>query len=469
MEFLPIFARLTNKPVLVVGGGDVAYRKVQSLLQANAAVTVVAPRICEELVAMAPDKLTLLYEEFHAALVKGKRLVIAATEKEEVNQSVFKAAEQANVLVNVVDDPQRCQFVFPSIVDRSPMIIAISTGGSAPVLGRIYKEKLEQWIPRYTGAMAQLAGSFRSQVKQTLNDFKQRRHFWESALRSKLSVVLASGDMAAAHKEMQHQLDNWQGGGGKGHVHLVGGGPGDPDLLTIKALQIMQRSDVIVYDHLISPEVLALCRKDAEFISVGKKAGNHSVAQMRIHKILIEQAKMGKQICRLKGGDPFIFGRGGEEAQALVEENIDFSVVPGITAASACAASAAIPLTHRDHAQSVQFITGHCKINSASSVAGEQPDWASLAQSKQTLVVYMGIIRSADVKSNLIEHGRSPNTPVAIIENGSRPEQRVVTGILSELDDLVAREQIGSPALIIIGDVVKVHAEIVKKFVAQLY
>ena len=478
MESFPIFVKLTNKPVLVVGGGEVGLRKVQSMLKANARVTVVAPYICDRLIEMAsdqPDRLLLIEAEYNSGHIVDHVLVIAATDVLSVNQKIKQHAESMGIWVNVVDEPELCGFTFPAIIDRSPMTVAISSNGKAPVLARLWKEQLERQFPTWTGQLAKLAGEFRHKVKSSISTFQRRRHFWETIFRGPASQNAAQGNWDEVSNTLETQLaqfgdnsESSQTQSSSGHVYLVGGGPGDPELLTIKALQTMQMADVIVYDYLISQPILDLCRKDAQMISVGKKAGNHTMPQNKINELLVELALEGKVVCRLKGGDPYIYGRGGEEAQLLAKHGIAYKVIPGITAAAACSASSGIPLTHRDYAQSLQFITGHCKNNDAVASAGEQgPNWASLAVSKQTLVVYMGVIRSATIKDNLIAHGRAPSTPVAIIENGTRPNQRVVTGELSKLDSLAKEHNIGSPALIIIGEVVDLHDQLNVKAIVE--
>ena len=477
MDSLPLFLNLTGKPVLVVGGGDVALRKVQTLLKAGARITLVAPEVNDSLTALASKQLRIINSDYQPWHIEGQRLVIAATDDNQLNQQVSDACEAADIWVNVVDQPELCGFTFPSIIDRSPLMIAISTGGKAPVLGRLWKEKLETLIPSWTGKLAQVAGEFRQEVKSKIASFQSRRHFWERVFRGPASQAAAQNDWPRVQQSLAQELEKSEQSltpttsKVRGQVYLVGGGPGDPDLLTIKALQTMQMADVIVYDYLISDEILNLCRKDADMISVGKKAGNHTLPQDKINQLLVDLAQEGKIVCRLKGGDPYIFGRGGEEAQLLAQNKVPYQVVPGITAAAACSASSGIPLTHRDYAQSLQFVTGHCKNSDA--VAGAKgnglsqnncenngPNWRSLATSNQTLVVYMGVIRSAVIRENLIANGRAPETPIAIIEKGTRPDQRVVTGQLSELDTLANVNKIGSPALIIIGEVVALHKEL---------
>jgi uroporphyrin-III C-methyltransferase/precorrin-2 dehydrogenase/sirohydrochlorin ferrochelatase len=446
VDYFPIFTKLENKPILIIGGGDVALRKCQAMLNANAQVTLVSPRFCQQLDKLEESKqVTLIRDYFCASHITNPSLVIAATDSDTVNKAVFEAANNKNIFVNVVDDQPKCSFIFPSIVDRNPLTIAISSAGKAPVLARRLREKLEIVIPQHIGPLAELAGRFRNKVKNKLDSFSQRRMFWEKAFTSKAVSHVAKGNLAAA----EHVFESILSGNHSlsGEVMIVGAGPGDPELLTIKALQAMQTADVIVYDYLVSEEVMKLVRKDADLICVGKRCGNHSVPQSTTNQLLVSLAEKGKKVCRLKGGDPFIYGRGGEEAQALAKHNIAFQIVPGITAAAGCSAYAGIPLTHRDYAQSIHFITGHCKTDA------DTLDWQSLAKTNQTLAVYMGVIKSHHIQNKLIEHGRATNTPVAIIENGTRKEQRVVIGTLDDLAQLVEREQIKSPALLIIGEV----------------
>lgn len=453
MQYFPIFTKLTNKPVLIVGGGEVAQRKCQAMLEAGAKVTLVAPEFTHTLLSLATQaKVTLLTAYFEPSQLAGFYLVIAATDNEAVNQAVFDAAEAQNLFVNVVDDQPKCSFIFPSIVDRDPITIAISSAGTAPVLARRIREQLETLLPQYIGELASLAGRFRAQVKQRFNSFAKRRTFWEQAFDSQAASQIAKGDIQGAEQTFTDLLTEKQSEAGE--VYIVGAGPGDPELLTLKALQYMQRADVIVYDYLVSDEIMALVRKDAEQICVGKRLNNHSLPQDEINQLLVDLAKQGKKVCRLKGGDPFIYGRGGEEAETLAQHKVSFFIVPGITAAAGCSAYAGIPLTHRDHAQAIQFVTGHCKKD------GNDLNWQALATPNQTLAVYMGVIKSSHIQQQLIAHGRAPSTPVAIIENGTRKNQRVVTGQLNGLADLIVQEQIKSPALLIIGEVASLQQQL---------
>ncbi|HEA3199482.1 TPA: uroporphyrinogen-III C-methyltransferase [Aeromonas veronii] len=446
MDYLPIFCRLDNKPVLLVGGGEVAERKARLLLDAGAQLTVVAPELDPELAELAANgSIEWLASEFASEQLAGKWLVVAATDRREVNALVYQSANQARIFANVVDDPKRSSFIMPSIIDRSPLMVAISSGGKAPVLARLLREKLEALLPQHLGAVAAFAGSLRDRVKARFASMGERRRFWERLLGAdRLGQALARGDSASANQLADSLFaDESQTGG---EVVLVGAGPGDPGLLTLHALRQMQQADVVVYDRLVSDEVMALVRRDAKRIFVGKQAGNHCVPQEGINQLLLEEAKKGQRVVRLKGGDPFIFGRGGEELETLIGSGIGFQVVPGITAASGCAAYAGIPLTHRDHAQSVRFVTAHGKGGA------RDLDWPLLAKDKQTLVFYMGLSSCATIREQLLAHGKASSTPVALIERGTQPCQRVIRGTLDELPALAVGVE--SPALIMVGSVV---------------
>ncbi len=446
MDYLPIFCRLDNKPVLLVGGGEVAERKARLLLDAGAQLTVVAPDLDPELAELAANgTIEWLAGEFAPQQLAGKWLVVAATDRREVNALVYQSANMARIFANVVDDPKRSSFIMPSIIDRSPLMVAISSGGKAPVLARLLREKLEALLPQHLGAVAAFAGSLRERVKARFATMGERRRFWERLLGAdRLGQALARGDHASANQLADNLFaDESQTGG---EVVLVGAGPGDPGLLTLHALRQMQQADVVVYDRLVSHEVMALVRRDAKRIFVGKQAGNHCVPQEGINQLLLEEAKKGQRVVRLKGGDPFIFGRGGEELETLVGSGIGFQVVPGITAASGCAAYAGIPLTHRDHAQSVRFVTAHGKGGA------RDLDWPLLAKDRQTLVFYMGLSSCATIREQLLAHGKASNTPVALIERGTQPSQRVIRGTLDQLPELALGVE--SPALIMVGSVV---------------
>ena len=446
MDYLPIFCRLDNKPVLLVGGGEVAERKARLLLDAGAHLTVVAPELDPELAELAANgSIEWLAGEFAPQQLTGKWLVVAATDRREVNALVYQSANQARIFANVVDDPKRSSFIMPSIIDRSPLMVAISSGGKAPVLARLLREKLEALLPQHLGAVAAFAGSLRERVKARFASMGERRRFWERLLGAdRLGQALARGDSASANQLADSLFADESHSSGE--VVLVGAGPGDPGLLTLHALRQMQQADVVVYDRLVSDGVMGLVRRDAKRIFVGKQAGNHCVPQEGINQLLLEEAKKGQRVVRLKGGDPFIFGRGGEELETLVGSGIGFQVVPGITAASGCAAYAGIPLTHRDHAQSVRFVTAHGKGGA------RDLDWPLLAKDKQTLVFYMGLSSCATIREQLLAHGKAGDTPVALIERGTQPCQRVIRGTLEELPALAVGVE--SPALIMVGSVV---------------
>ena len=449
MEYLPIFADLKQRPCLLVGGGEVAFRKVRMLLKAGAAVKVVSPELNANFKSLLEKgEITYLAQGFKPEQLDGVFLAIAATDCKASNALVYQAANSRQILVNVVDDQKRCSFIVPSIVDRSPLIVAISSSGQAPVLARLLREKLESLLPQHLGKMAQISGQFRERLKEKLGSITERRKFWEKAFSGRFSLLVAKGKETQAKQELEDSIDYSKS---TGEVALIGAGPGDAGLLTLRALQLMQEADVVLYDYLVSDEVLELVRRDAEMVSVGKKAGCHCVPQEETNRLLVHYAQQGKRVVRLKGGDPFIFGRGGEELEVLFAAGIEFQVVPGITAAAGATAYAGIPLTHRDYAQSATFITGHLKDDKAL-------DWSALARDKQTLVIYMGLIKASHIQEHLIKHKRAPETPIAIIERGTQKTQKVLTGKLSQLVELA--ENAASPSLIVIGEVVRLSEKL---------
>ena len=450
MDYFPLFLRLANKPVLVVGGGEVAARKLQLLLSANASVSLVSPALADETRALLEQHgsrwINGVFEPKH---LLGMRLVVAATDDAQVNESVAAAAEANGIWANIVDNTALSEAIVPAIVDRSPLMIAISSGATAPVLARRIRAQIEALIDESFGLFAQMAQAWRERVKAALPLIGSRRKFWDALLDSRALSLLKQGKTDAVHELFEQLLASHEHA--RGHVSLVGAGPGDPGLLTLNAQRALQQADVILHDQLVSPAILQMARRDASMISVGKKAGDHKTSQNEINALLVKLAKENKRVVRLKGGDPFVFGRGGEELEALAEYGISFDVVPGITAALACAAYAGIPLTHRDHAQSVRFATAHCQ-NSIDTL-----DWAGLAKEKQTLAFYMGVAQLETLRQRLIAHGADKNLPFAIIENGSRVEQRVITGTLDELPSLALAHQVQSPALLILGQVTALH------------
>ncbi|WP_370277337.1 siroheme synthase CysG [Pontibacterium sp.] len=454
MDYLPLFFKLEGQPVLLVGGGSVALRKATLLTRAGAKVSVVSHEICPELDALlAQHQGEAIIGEYHSALLDGKGLVIAATDDNELNSRVHFDATERSLPVNVVDSPDLCTFIFPAIVDRSPIVVAISSGGKAPVLARLLRAKLETWIPSSYSHLSSLVGRFRHAVKARFSTTNQRRIFWEEVLQGQIAEKVFAGRHDEAEQMLQAKLDD-NTERHTGEVYLVGAGPGDPELLTFKALRLMQQADIVLYDALVSPKVIDLCRRDADMVFVGKKRDNHAVPQEGINELLVKHALEGKRVLRLKGGDPFIFGRGGEELQKLKEHNIPFQVVPGITAASACSTYAGIPLTHRNYAQSVRFVTGQLK-NRTSDL-----NFDELVHPNQTIVFYMGLHSLPHLSSELIRHGKSADTPAAIVSRGTRPEQKVLVGTLADIAEKQAQAQLEAPALIIVGEVVELHDDL---------
>ncbi len=453
MKYLPIFLEITKTPCLVVGGGTVAARKVGQLRRANAKVIVVAPELCRELSVLA-DKHLIQYKcsDFNEDELQDKTLVIAATDDATVNKYISELANQRNLPVNVVDNPELCSFIMPSIVDRDPVQIAISTGGASPVLARLLRARLESLIPSSYGNLAKLMQKFRTAVKAKYPDMQHRRRYWEKILQGPIAEMIYAGQQESALNALGKTLSEEADDINKtGEVYLVGAGPGDPDLLTFRALRLMQQADVVLYDRLVAPEIVDLCRKDAERIYVGKKRNQHALPQEEISQLLVGLAKQGKRVLRLKGGDPFIFGRGGEEIELLSSENIPFQVIPGITAASGCASYAGIPLTHRDYAHTCVFITGHLKDGSMDL------NWETLIQPRQTIVVYMGLMGLEELCSELILRGLSKTMPIALIQRGTTSQQKVHIGELATLPGISKLHDIKPPTMIIIGEVVKLH------------
>ena len=454
MDIFPISLKLQQQPCLIVGGGHIAYRKAVLLAKAGAVIHVIAPEIesnLQEIVESSQGQ--YVQAPFSPDIqLRNYRLVIAATNDKAVNIQVFEACEAEKILVNSVDDLPHCRFMVPAIIDRSPLVVSIATNGKSPVLSRQIRTQLESTIPHGMGKLAEFSGQWRAVVKAKIENPDERRIFWEDLYASPLKEHVFNDNIVEANRLIEQALLEWKAP--KGEVYLVGAGPGDPELFTLKALRLMQQADVVIYDRLVSPAILELCRRDADKIYVGKARSNHSVAQEGINALLVEYAAQGKRVCRLKGGDPFIFGRGGEEIQELFAAGVAFQVVPGITAASGCSAYAGIPLTHRDYAQSVRFLTGHLKEGSP-----ELP-WKELVYENQTLVLYMGLVGLEKICAQLIAHGQRPNMPVALISKGTTPEQKVVVGTLADIASKVSEYQIQAPTLTIIGEVVSLREQL---------
>ncbi|GGY64179.1 siroheme synthase [Cellvibrio zantedeschiae] len=452
MDYFPVFLDLKNKRCLLVGGGDVATRKGRMLSKAGAVLRVVAPEISSELRELVAKHNGELHErEYHSNDVTDCVLAVAATDIESLNKKISDDAKQKNIPVNVVDTPELCTYITPAVIDRSPLMIAISSGGEAPVLARLVRAKLETLIPMSYGKLAHLASRWRERVKARFDNGDSRRKFWEKILQGPAAELAMNGQDEQADKILSDEIATEDESLIQGEVYLVGGGPGDPELLTLKALRLMQQADVVLYDRLVSDGVMDLVRRDAERIYVGKRRSEHAMQQENINQLLVDLAKQGTRVLRLKGGDPFIFGRGGEEIELLAQNHIPFQVVPGITAASGCAAYAGIPLTHRDYAQSVRFVTGHLKDDSINV------QWPELANPTQTIVFYMGLVGLREICESLVAHGRAATTPVALIERGTTQQQRVLIADLATIADVVESQEVHAPTLFVVGDVVRLH------------
>ncbi len=453
MKYLPIFIDIRSRDCLVVGGGEVAARRAALLLDAGANITVMAPRLSKTLNQWQKEGKIICQDcSFDTDTDISKyRIVIAATDNVEINHLISQKAQACNTPVNTVNNLDDGAFIIPSIVDRDPVQIAISTGGASPVLARLLRGKLESTIPKAYGRLATLAEEFREKVKAHFDNVTQRRKFWEKVLEGRISELLFAGKDAHAREALQGALDADDSNITQGEVYLVGAGPGDPDLLTFRALRLMQQADVVLHDRLVSHPILEMVRRDAQRIYVGKKRDYHTVRQERINKLLVELAQQGKRVLRLKGGDPLIFGRGGEEIETLAENNIPFQIVPGITAAAGCASYSGIPLTHRDYAQSCTFVTGNFKDGIVNL------NWESLAIENQTVVFYMGLKSLSRICKKIIAHGLPGDTPAAIVQQGTTRHQRVLTSTIKDLPLLARSEHILPPTLIIVGRVVELH------------
>jgi uroporphyrin-III C-methyltransferase/precorrin-2 dehydrogenase/sirohydrochlorin ferrochelatase len=455
MKLFPLFADLNQRLVLVVGGGAVAARKTRALLEAGARIRVGAPGLDPELAGLAGQgTIAHMPGRFRDEWLDDAWLVVAATDDAGVNAHVAAAAQARRILVNVVDNPALSSFQVPSVVDRSPLIVAISSSGVAPVLARRLRERIESMFDHTVGSLADLAARYRGRIRERRPDLGARRRFYDWLMDGPVAALLRQARPEEAGRTLEAALERPQETPA-GSVVLVGAGPGDAGLLTLKALRALNEADIILYDRLVSDEVLSLARRDAERVDVGKRPGeDHAATQARIHALMVEHARRGRRVVRLKGGDAFIFGRGGEELQHLRAHGVPYEVVPGVTAALACAAHAGIPLTHREHAQSLHLITAHCRDG------GDALDWRGLADDSQTLAFYMGVSQLEPLSRRLREHGRPADTPFALVENGSRPEQRVLTGRLEDLAELARSHGIEAPALLIVGSVAALANEL---------
>ena len=456
MEFLPLFLDLKAKPVLLVGSDTGSHNKLSLLIRSFAKVTVVANQISGEFKALVEEnQIDFQQREFQDSDLEGKHLVVVASENLELCDRIFKLSSAKSMLVNVIDKPDYCNFIFPSIIDRDPLIIAVSSSGQCPRLSRLVRAKLETLFPQSYSRLAKLMGEVRSTTKTTIDQYPSRKMFWDKIFASPIIEMFLGGKEEDAKnaliREMNEPKENLKD---YGQVCLVGAGPGDPDLLTLRALRLIQNADVLVYDRLVNPAILDFARREVEKIYVGKKSSFHVVPQEGINQILVDEASKGKLVVRLKGGDPFIFGRGGEEIETILSSNIDFQVVPGITAAAGCGAYAGIPLTHRDHAQSVRFITGHLKGEELSL------DFESMTAPNQTLVFYMGVSTAPIIAKELMKRGVNGNMPAAFVEKGTMPDQRVITATLETLEETMIKEDVQAPALLIIGSVVSLRAKL---------
>jgi uroporphyrin-III C-methyltransferase/precorrin-2 dehydrogenase/sirohydrochlorin ferrochelatase len=454
MHYLPLNINVQGRPVLVVGGGDLALRKARILSRSGAVLTIVAPAVIEELRSLAEASVGRVFERsYQVQDLQCVCLVVVATDDMALNEAVSADAKAANLWVNIVDQPHLCNVIFPAVIDRSPIVISLSSGGSSPMMLRKLKAQLETQLPSGLGRLAEFLGANKTKVKQAITQSSNRLRFWEKAIDGPVAEDIYAGNEILAQQRFDKLLTNSMGAQ-QGEVYLVGAGPGDADLLTFKALRLMQKADVVLFDRLVSDEILRLCRVDADMIYVGKARSDHAVPQADMNQMLVDLALEGKRVVRLKGGDPFIFGRGGEEIALLAQNNISFQVVPGITAASGCAAYAGIPLTHRDYAQSVRFLTGHLKADTPNL------NWVEMVHRDETLVFYMGLVGLPLICEGLLAAGRSPDTPIAMVHNGTRPDQVVVTGTLSTMVAEVAKAKIKAPTLIIVGEVVKLREQL---------
>lgn len=451
MEFLPLSVRLKDQPVLICGGGQVALPKLRVLLAAEARVTLVAEDILDDIKALLPAdaccQRPVCDDDF-----RDKRLIVCAEQDLHHNRALQQRGQAWGIPVAVAQSAALSDVLFPALIDRSPLTVAINTDGKAPVLARRLRQQLEALLPSQTGRLVAFVAEHQQQVANVIADVDQRRHFWDQLLDGSLEEYLLSQRHQEAVALLQHALAEYGSADSHtGEVYLVGAGPGDPDLLTLRALRLLQKADVVLYDRLVGPGIVDLARRDAQRVYVGKARDRHTLPQENINDLLVHYARQGKRVCRLKGGDPFVFGRGGEEIDKIVDAQIPFQVVPGVTAACGCAAYAGIPLTHRDHAQSVRFVTGHRRDGSVDL------DWPFLVNPRETVVFYMGLLGLAEICQQLIAHGRAPDTPVALVSRGTTAAQTVLTGTLTTLPNTIEENEVHAPTLIIVGGVVNLR------------
>jgi len=445
MRVFPAAIPLEGKTVIVAGYGALAETKARLFLSSPANLIWFAGTKTDPASVDAALQTRVIPREPTREDLRDATLLFIAGGDEAQVSALSEQARSLGVLVNVVDSPAQSDFQTPAIVDRDGIVVSIASGGAAPVLSVDIRAAVERVLPARVGVLADLAGELRSTVKSVLGKFDDRRAFWERALRGPARDKALAGDKAGARREMLREL-NGENDAPAGIVHLVGAGPGDPDLLTLKAARLLREADVLVFDRLVSQGVLDLARRDAIRIDVGKRKGDHKVPQDAIGNILIDHARRGLRVVRIKGGDPFIFGRGGEELEAVRAAGIECQVTPGISAAVACAASAGIPLTHRDHAQSVTFASGVVKQD------GQDANYRALSAPNSTSVFYMGVGAAPQIQRKMLDAGRASSTPVALVENGTTDQERRIFGTLAGLADLVTNNAINGPTIIIVGE-----------------
>ncbi len=453
MKLLPLFFDLRGRHCLVVGGGRIAARRVESLLQSAAVPDLVAPEIAQDLARpIEAAGGTISRREWKPEDVRREHvLVVAATNDPDTNRAVAACARQHGIPVNLATDAANSDFTFPGVIERDPFTVAISSGSASPLLARLLGQRINALVPASYGQLAELVRRYRDVVRTRFNDPAARNRFWERILTGSVAEHVFAGNAGAAERLLKRYLAAAHDDETRGEVYLIGAGPGDPDLLTFRAWRLLQQSDVVLYDRLVSQRILELINRDAEMVYVGKRRASHAVPQGDINRLLIEHARAGRRVARLKGGDPFIFGRGGEEIERLAENQVPFQVVPGITAASGCASYSGIPLTHRDHAQSVRFVTGQLRDGSV-----DLP-WEQLVQPRQTVVIYMGLSGLPRIAQGLMGAGMDPDMPAALIEQGTTPSQKVHASTISALPSEVERLDVRAPTLVIVGSVVRLH------------